>query len=319
MFNIETEDTEIIKKSIELLNTDSYLLLCSVLQTWGSSPRPAGSLMLISEHGQHYGSVSGGCIEDDLLEKHKHGFFEDSHIKTLLYDHAENNNHVRIPCGSSLKISVEKFTNADDLTQIYNAISLGQRITRTLNLKNNSSSLKPASDDATDFHYDADYIIKTYGTTWKILIIGANHIASYIVPLAKMLGFKLIICEPREAYRKSWCESDCELTTLMPDDAVRKFSTDFYSIVLSLSHDPKLDDMALMIALDLKIFYVGAIGSKKNNNARIERLKYLGLSDENIKKLHAPVGLNISSKTPAEIAISIFAQLIDLKYKLSTK
>ncbi len=315
MVATEYADKEIIKKSIELLasGSDSYLLLCTVVKTWGSSARPAGSLMIISQHNHIYGSVSGGCIEDDLQLKHKHGFFDDSYIKTLHYSANEENIKINIPCGASLVICVEKITYREQFIRILDLLNAGNRVCRILDIQNQTSSLDIADKNTEDFFYDDITLIKTFGPAWKILVIGANQIASYILPLAQMLEFKLTICEPREDYRLAWQNQDCNLTRLMPDDAVRKFANDTFSIVLSLSHDPKLDDMALMTALELDLFYVGAIGSKKSNTARIKRLQYLDLNDNDINKLHAPIGLDISSRTPAEIAISIFAELISLK------
>jgi len=321
---IEYEDKDIVKKSIALLSNDQFITLCTVVQTWGSSPRPTGSMMLISQNGNLYGSVSGGCIEDDLLDKYNSGYFDESKISSLIYDGTTENSSIKIPCASILKIIVERIHNSDELKQIHEHLCKDIRVTRQLNLHTHHSSIETATIKSKSFSYNENYLIKTFGPQWQILVIGANHITQYVSALAKMLGYKLIICEPRENYRKTFADTENEennqnpdsayqITTLMPDDAVVKYANNFFNIILSLSHDPKLDDMALMAALELNLFYVGAIGSTRSCDARIQRLQSLNLSEESINKLHAPVGLDINSKTPAEIALSIFSELTRLK------
>lgn len=317
MPNIEYEDKEIIKKAIDLLKDNQYITLCTVVKTWGSSPRPVGSIMIISQAGKLYGSVSGGCIEDDLLNKYHNNYFNDSSLNILTYDASTENAHVKIPCGSQLKIVSEKISHAKDFISINNSLIKGLRVTRTLNLNNLDSSIDASLSNSDSLSYTQEKLIRTFGPTWQILVIGANHITPYINQLANMLGYKIIICDPRKNYRENYTEEyGNEIIALMPDDAVTLYSNDFYNIVLSLSHDPKLDDMALMTALELNIFYVGAIGSKKSQEDRRKRLKQLGLSHASINKLHGPVGLNINSQTPAEIAVSIFADLTRLKNNL---
>ncbi len=313
----EYEDKEMIKKSIDFLINDEYVTFCIVAQTWGSSPRPPGSLMIITQQGDVLGSVSGGCVEDDIQEKYLHGFFDHKKITRLVYNGRDDDKErVKIPCGSVVEIIVERISDLQQLKTIYDCLCSGGRISRILSIEQNTSSLVEDTCKDKDFYYDGRVLKKTFGSAWCILIIGANHVTSYVITLGKMLGFRLVVCEPRESYRTSWDNKTCEVTSLMPDDAVKYYATDFYTIVLSLSHDPKLDDMALMTALEQDLFYVGAIGSEKNNIKRKKRLKELGLTDASIKKLHGPVGLGIRSKTPAEISVSIFAELIDLKNKL---
>jgi len=315
----EYEDKQIIQRSIDLLNNDEYIIFCIVARTWGSSPRPPGSLMMLSQNGIMTGSVSGGCIEDDLQHKLQNGFFDDKKITRLVYGSDDDENeHVRIPCGSILEIVAEKITDSKQLNIIYNSLVKGETISRTLIINDGASSLEINTGKNIEFSYDGKSLKKNFGSAWCVLIIGSSDLSSYVAAIGKMLGYRIVICEPRESYRPNWTDEDCEITSLMPDDAVRHYATNFYSIVLSLSHDPKLDDMALMAALDLDLFYVGAIGSEKNNLERKKRLKELGLSKGSIAKLHAPVGLNISSRMPAEISVSIFAELINLRNKLKT-
>ena len=152
-----------------------------------------------------------------------------------------------------------------------------------------------------------------------MLLIGAGHLSQYVAPMALMLDYQVIVCDPREEYEQGWTLSDnepeIEFVRIMPDDAVQVYATHARSVVITLAHDPKLDDMALMDALNSRAFYVGAIGSQKNNEKRRERLKELGISPQQLQRLHAPVGLPIGSHTPPEIAISILAEITALRHE----
>jgi xanthine dehydrogenase accessory factor len=319
MHAIEYEDKEVIQKSIELLVEDEYITFCTVGRTWGSSPRPAGSIMVISQTGLIFGSVSGGCIEGDLLDKCENGFFQQGSVNKLIYDGADTaTDAVHIPCDSVLEIIVEKITSSEQLLVIAESLSRGEAISRELSIGGASSVIKTDINKQSDFFYDGNSLRKVYGPKWRILLVGANQVSEYVAALGKMLGYNVIVCEPRESYRESWDNNGCEMTRLMPDEAVSYYAKDFYTVVLSLSHDPKLDDMALLNALEMDLFYVGVIGSIKNNEARKIRLKELGLSQHSIAKLHGPVGLNIGSKVPSEIAISIYAEIISLRNNLNT-
>ena len=142
-----------------------------------------------------------------------------------------------------------------------------------------------------------------------MLLIGANELARYVGQIGRMLEYRVRVCDPRNDYALDWAEVGLELTELSPDDAVRRLADHPRSVILTLAHDPRLDDMALMEALESHAFYVGALGSKRTSADRLERLSELGLSPEAIARLHAPVGLPIGSHTPAEIAVAITAEV----------
>ena len=150
---------------------------------------------------------------------------------------------------------------------------------------------------------------KVFGPQWRMLLIGANHLARYVTQFALALDYQVQVCDPREEYRQEWDLPQAPLTKIMPDDAVLALEHYQRSIILTLTHDPKLDDMALMEALNTDAFYIGALGSKLSSDQRRERMRYLGIPEANLARLHAPVGLDIGSRTPAEIAISIMAAI----------
>jgi xanthine dehydrogenase accessory factor len=152
-----------------------------------------------------------------------------------------------------------------------------------------------------------------HGPRWRLLIIGAGQLSAFLAQIAVGMEYQVTVCDPREEYRASWNVPGVEVVHAMPDDLVLEMRLDARSAVVALTHDPKLDDLALMEALKSPAFYVGAIGSRANNARRRERLKLFDVSDEQLARLHGPIGLYIGSKTPAEIAISILAELTAVK------
>ncbi|RDH85709.1 MAG: hypothetical protein DIZ80_01930 [endosymbiont of Galathealinum brachiosum] len=306
-------DQEILQTALNWLKQGHQITLITVLKTWGSSPRPVGSLMIIRSDGLHAGSVSGGCIEEDLLSRVKQNQLtnneKNNHPTTLAYG---SNNQLAersgLPCGGRIELLVEQLENRLQLETIINKINKGQLVCRRVCLNTGEVSLHPAS--ATDeFSYHDNTIKKVFGPAWTILLIGAGHLSQYVAQIGLMLNYHIIVCDPREEYQIAWPLKEIELIKIMPDDAVKEISNHQRSIVLTLTHDPKLDDMALLEALTLNCFYVGSLGSKRNNDNRRKRLAELELSPLQIKQLHAPVGLPIGSHTPAEIAVSIMADI----------
>jgi len=156
-------------------------------------------------------------------------------------------------------------------------------------------------------------MIKVFGPGWNILLIGAGHLSSYVASIALMLNYNVTVCDPRQEYQSMWEVEGVYFANKMPDDAVKQLAPGQRSIVVTLAHDPKLDDMALMEALSADLFFVGALGSKRSHEQRRTRLLQLGLSQQQLDKLHAPVGLDIGSHTPPEIAVSIMAQITALR------
>jgi xanthine dehydrogenase accessory factor len=161
--------------------------------------------------------------------------------------------------------------------------------------------------------FDGDTLLSVHGPHWRLLIVGAGQLSKYLAQMAQALDYHVTVCDPREEYADTWDVPGAQLTRDMPDDVVLAMNTDAHSAVVTLTHDPKLDDMALLEALKSPAFYVGAIGSKKNNEARRRRLADFDLSQREIDRLHGPVGLKIGSKTPPEIAIAILAEMTAVK------
>jgi len=306
-------DHEVLQTACLWLQQEHEVVLITVLKTWGSSPRPPGSLMIMRRDGVVAGSVSGGCVEEDLVQRYVNHQLSDCYPTRV--DYGVNRNDATrfgLPCGGRLELLIEKLDNTDQiktqLEQLLDAMQQKQLIARHVDLKTGQVSLETARAEH-DFVYTNIYVRKIFGPQWNMLLIGAGHLSQYVSQMALMLGYQVIVCDPREEYAQAWQVEGTELTTIMPDDAVQKYSQKPRSIVLALTHDPKLDDMALLDALQSPAFYVGAIGSQRNCDSRRKRLKDLGISTAQLHRLHAPVGLPIGSHTPPEIAVSILSEV----------
>lgn len=306
---ITSSDQEILQAALDWLKQNHKVTLVTVLETWGSSPRPPGSLLAIRDDGLHAGSVSGGCIEEDLFDRAKQNQLADDSPTTLAYGSGEHD-YIRsgLPCGGRLELLIESLQNQTQLQTILRKIAAGELLARRVCLSTGEVSLHSAQEND-DFLYRDDAATKVFGPAWKLLLIGAGHLSQYVSQIARMLDYHVRVCDPRKEYQQAWPLEEIEVLSIMPDDAVGRLSKHQRCIVLALAHDPKLDDMALLQALTLHYFYVGALGSKRSNDKRRHRLTDMGLTPQQIKRLHGPVGLAIGSHTPAEIAVSIMADI----------
>jgi len=306
-------DHDVLQTGYSWLQEGHEVALVTVLRTWGSSPRPPGSLLIMRRDGITAGSVSGGCVEEDLLQRYGSGQLSDSYPTRVDYG-VKRDDAMRfgLPCGGRLELLIEQITEPTQLQNILTALEEQQVIARHVDLQNGHVSLQPAAAEQ-DFFYSSAYVRKILGPQWVMLLIGAGHLSQYVSQMALMLGYRVVVCDPRREYIDGWRVEGTEVSTLMPDDAVMQYVQHARSIVIALTHDPKLDDMALMDALGSPAFYVGAIGSRRNCEARRQRLSELGITGTQLQRLHAPVGLPIGSHTPPEIAVSIMAEITRLR------
>lgn len=286
--------------------------LVTVLKTWGSSPRPPGSLLVMCRDGSHAGSVSGGCVEEDLLARYRSGELGELPTRIDYGVNREEATRFGLPCGGRLELLVEALTDTAELDALLAAMDGHRLLAREVDPASGRVQLRPAGPEPT-FACGESSVIRVFGPAWRMLLIGAGHLSQYVSRLALMLDFDVIVCDPREEYARDWQVPGTRLVTLMPDDAVAAHTGHSRSIVLALTHDPKLDDMALLDALASDAFYVGAIGSHRNCELRRQRLRDLGVPETQLQRLHAPVGLPIGSHTPPEIAVAILAEITALR------
>ncbi|MQR01786.1 XdhC family protein [Glaciimonas soli] len=308
-------DYQVLKSTINWLQQGKRVALVTVVRNWGSAPRPLGSLFAISSAGDFTGSVSGGCIEDDLLQRFSSAFPDK--IEVVRYGiSAEEMLRFGLPCGGTLELVVEPFTDASTLTPLLTAVAGHRLVQRHLNLKTAEVQITAAKADFTlRFNHDEQKseLIQVFGPHWRLLIIGAGQVSEYLAQMAPALDFSVYLNDPREEQRRNWQGDEVEWLEGMPDDAVLAFEPDQRTVIVALSHDPKVDDMALMEALKTDAFYVGAIGSIASTEARKTRLLMLDVTREQVDRLHAPIGLPIFSRSPAEIAVSVLAELVALR------
>ncbi|MBC7548349.1 MAG: XdhC family protein, partial [Polaromonas sp.] len=286
-------------------------------KTWGSSPRPEGSMLAICADGRVVGSVSGGCIEDDMIERARREGLNRQVPEVVTYGITADEAHrFGLPCGGTIELAIEPLEPVSapaHLDELLVRLAAGELVSRRLDLQTGAVTLNAASPSQS-MQVSAAALVTLHGPRWRLLIIGAGQLSRFVAQIAQGMNYAVTVCDPREEYRQAWQVLGVELDTGMPDDVVRAMRLDTRCAVIALTHDPKLDDMALMEALQSDAFYVGAIGSRVNNQRRRERLaEHFGLSSEQLDKLHGPIGLYIGSKTPPEIAISILAELTAVK------
>jgi xanthine dehydrogenase accessory factor len=296
------------------LNQGERLWLIHVARTWGSSPRPAGSLMLLGQSGRHAGSVSGGCVEGDLFQRLQQGQLDHDRPAVIEYG-GDSNRHIRLPCRTTLQLVLEPLRDTQALQSAIDAIAQRRPLQRRLDIHSGGIDYRePAGEAAISF--DGRTLIEWYGPRWRALLIGANDLGRHVARQCLALGYEVHVCDPREEYRQQWDEAETIWIDGMPDEAVDKLLVDDRAALLALTHDPRLDDMALMQALQGPAFYIGALGSKRGAERRKQTLAQMGLSAAQIERLDAPIGLNIGSRTPAEIAVAIAARLIQVRNTL---
>ena len=310
---MDSIDLEVLKTCAAWIAGGRRCELVTVIKTWGSSPRPVGATLAICDDGTVVGSVSGGCIEDDLIEHVRtHGIVRALPEVVSYGISADEAHRFGLPCGGTIELAIEPLHAGSGVAELLARLERHELIERRLDLKSGAVSLHAAAPGAV-LVLDDDLLTTQHGPRWRLLIIGASQLSRFVAQIATAMDYHVIVCDPREDYRGGWNVPGVPLSQAMPDDLVLELQLDSRSAVLALTHDPKLDDLALMEALKSPAFYVGAIGSRANNAKRRERLLQFDVTPEQLARLHGPVGLYIGSKTPAEIAISILAELTAVK------
>ena len=313
----------IISRVAAWLGEGKPVWLATILKTWGSSPRPVGSMLACTLEGELAGSISGGCVEEDFLEQLREGDLKarrDAGGKPfrIVYGvSAEEQARLKLPCGGQLHVLLEYLEagvgNREVFARLARDLDAHLGISRVVDLRNGEVSVRPRGDQVA-LTIDEERMVHSLSPMYRLLLLGAGDVARYVAEMALALGYDVTLCDPRPRYLDNWHVDGVETTSRLPDDVVRERFGNRYSGIIALAHDPRVDDMALMEALRTEAFYVGAMGSDRTSAARRERLPELGLNEEEISRLHAPVGLRIHSRTPAEIAVSIMAEVTAVRH-----
>ena len=306
---MDSVDLDVLRNCDEWLEAGHRVLLVTVVKTWGSSPRPDGAMLAVRDDGIAAGSVSGGCIEDDIIERVRRNGMQQTKCEVVTYGvSADEARRFGLPCGGTIQLVLEPLTRESGIRALLREIEAGHLTARRLDLATGRSSLHPAR--ATEGQvFDGNVLTTIHGPRYRMLVIGASQLSKYLAQIAVGLDYQVTVCDPRDEYTQTWDVPGVTLVHTMPDDTVQAMDLDERCAVVALTHDPKLDDLALMEALKSRAFYVGALGSRANNAKRRERLREFDLTDAEIARLHGPIGLYIGSRTPPEIAVSILAEI----------
>ena len=315
---MDSVDIEVLKAAEAWRAAGRRAVLGTIVKTWGSAPRPVGAMVVLRDDGQVVGSVSGGCVEDDLIERVKAQAAAAQGPEVVTYGvSTEEARRWGLPCGGTLQLVLEPVTAQSGVAELLEIIGRQQLVLRRLDMKTGAVALEPGQwRDALEF--DGTTLRSVHGPRWRLFLVGAGQLTHYLAEMAKMLDYHVSVIDPREEYAEGWTVSGVKLDRGMPDDVLLAANLDGHCAVIALTHDPKLDDMALLEALKSPAFYIGAIGSKKNNDARKTRLREFDLSAEEIARLRGPVGLYIGSKTPPEIAVAILAEMTAARHGVAT-
>jgi len=312
---MNSTDQTILSCLLASLTEGEQPWLVTVVATIGSSPRPVGSLVAFRADGSQVGSVSGGCVEEDLIARLLAGEFNGPQIYLTDYGvSAEDNEKWGLPCGGRLELAIQQLDtkDLDWVKDAHHAMSTRRTLSRSVSLQSGETRISPAEQFA-PLEKSGDTLIHCFGPRHRLLLVGAGQLAANLSTLALAMDYEVLLADSREWALDQWQGPDVEKILGLPDDVVREHAADEHCAVITLSHDPRVDDMALMEALDSACWYVGALGSVRTTEKRIQRLSQLGLSNDALARLHAPVGLSIGSKTTMEIAVSIMAQLTQLR------
>lgn len=313
---MDSLDLQVLTQTKQWVLNHHRVTLITVLETWGSAPRPPGALLALCDTGLVVGSVSGGCVEDDLIRRVKQG--ERISQPTLVTYGVTKEEAARfgLPCGGSLRLVLEPVDSIDWIDEVLSRTARHELVARTLNLETGQSTLQTVTR-AEQFDFTYPNLKVLFGPRWRLLLIGAGQLSRAIAQMAHMLDFEVICSDPRKEYALTWDIPNTTFSTMMPDDLVLDLQLDAHSAVVAVTHDPKLDDMALLEALKSPAFYVGALGSRTTTQARKQRLALFDLSDAEINRLYGPTGLDLGSKGPAEMALEIMAEIIAIKNKVA--
>jgi xanthine dehydrogenase accessory factor len=309
----QANDTEVLRAASDWLQQGDRVILVTVASTWGSAPRRPGALMAIAHDGRWVGSVSGGCVEDDLIQRCLRGEFEARRPRLLEYGvGAAQAGRVGLPCGGRLALLVEPLTSLAALQPLLDAMEDGRRLARQVRLDSGAVSLAEVTE-GTGCQVDGDVVTTIFGPAWRMLIIGAGELPRRVAQLALTLDYGVTLCDPRPEYASGWQVDGAGFSVTPPERLIPQLAPDCHTVVLALAHAPPLEDAALVAALRSDAGYVGALGSRRNQQARLQRLAELGVTPEQLARLKGPVGLDIGSRTPAEIAVAIAADLVQAR------
>lgn len=310
---MESLDLQVLETARDWHRAGHAVMLVTVIETWGSAPRPPGALLALRGDGQVAGSVSGGCVEDDMIERVRSG--QQPSRPTLVTYGVSKEEAARfgLPCGGTLRLMQEPLVDTGWIDELLARTADKRLVARVLDVEQGTIALQDAHR-GDQLQFDGKRLVTLFGPRWRVLVIGAGQLSRVFAQMAQALDYEVLVCDPREEYSPDSLPPGVQYVAGMPDDAVTGLHPDPHTAVVALTHDPRLDDMALLEALKSPAFYVGALGSRGNTAQRRQRLALFDLAQHEIDRLHGPIGLHIGSRTPAEIAVSILAEITAVRH-----
>ena len=290
--------------------------LATVVETWGSAPRPVGSLLSVSDEAALVGSVSGGCVEGAVVAEALDAM-DDGRHRMLEYGVSDDEAFaVGLACGGRIRILLQPVDDA--LAAALRIVESRRAAAEAVGLLSDTETgqTMPTTAlgdrvraDRSGFEPDGRRFVTLFAPPLRLAVVGGVHVAQSLVPMARMLGYAPTVIDPREAFASTARFPGTVLVHDWPDEAMRAFAPDARAAVVMLTHDPKLDDPALLVALESPAFYIGALGSTRTHAKRMERLVAAGLDAARLDRLDAPIGLDIGARTPGEIAVAILGAM----------
>ncbi len=296
-------------------------VLATVVETWGSAPRPVGSQLVIDREGAMEGSVSGGCVEGAVITEAMEAI-EDGKARLLDFGVSDDQAFaVGLACGGRIRVLVEPVGGVlpeSLLAELVEARAKRRQIAYVAELQSDTRRLAGREEFAERFRLDRSGVeedektfVAVHNPPLRMVVVGAVHIAQPLVMMARACGYDPTLIDPRPVFGSEERFTGYPILDDWPDEALEAHGLDARTAVVTLTHDPKLDDPAIKVAIRSDCFYLGCLGSKRTHAKRVERLTAEGYTEDEINRIHAPVGLNIGALSPAEIAVSIMAQITE--------
>ena len=328
-----SDQDQVLKQAVDWLADGKGVALATVVGTWGSSPRPIGSQLAVADDGAFVGSVSGGCVEGAVVKEALETINQGNSRLLEFGVSDEQAWEVGLACGGEMKVFVEKAPDS----ALLNRLITERPLALATHLDSGALALIDAEQASGGLDLDGDTLaaarraldedrsttlesaagpvfVNVFGTPLRMIIIGAVHIAQSLAPMARMAGFAVTVIDPRRAFATDERFQGITLRSDWPDEALEELVPDNRTAVVTLTHDPKLDDPALEIALKSDVFYIGSLGSRKTHAKRLGRLRDKGFDEETLGRIHAPIGFDLGGRKAPEIAVSVLAQVIAARY-----
>lgn len=312
-----------LELALDWLRAGRRVALATVVETWGSAPRPVGSQLVIDGDGAMEGSVSGGCVEGAVIIEALEAL-EDGAARLLDYGVSDEDAFaVGLACGGRIRVLVEPVGPSgamppDVLEGLVKAIAARQPVAYVADLNGPARRLAGRAEfterfrlDRSGVEEDGQTFVAVHNPPLRMIIVGAVHIAQALVPMAQACGYDVTVVDPRPAFGSVARFGQVKILEDWPDAALQKAGLDARTCVITLTHDPKLDDPAITAALGSEVFYLGCLGSRRTHAKRLDRLEQAGFGAQDVARIHAPVGLDIGARSPSEIAVSILAQVTE--------